>query len=125
MKGIFVATLGLSIALLGSVTPEAIAQTTSDPLNQSVGTGMYLNYPSGTRIYRNGTIIAPQGDTLVPNNRIRHADGSTSFYYPNGTIVRTRDTTISPSGTFLSPGTNGGLRNSTSTLQRSRFTLIH
>ena len=103
---------GVSIAFLSLISTGAVyAQTTRSTSPLPGGTGNMLNYPLGTRLYPNGTIISPKGEALFPNNAIQRADGSTTYYYPNGTRVTTRkDDPINSTGTYLSPGINGGLR---------------
>lgn len=103
---------GASIILLSMMGAIGVnAQTTRGSSTLPGGTGNMLNYPLGTRIYPSGTIISPRGEPLFPNNTVRRADGSATFYYPNGTRVTTKGDAINSSGTNLSPGINGGLRN--------------
>jgi hypothetical protein len=105
---------GFAIILLGiSIPASTYAQTQVIPPDDG-GTGTWLNYPSGTRIYQNGAIVVPRAGVIIyPNNTIRHGDGSTTFYYSNGTHINVIENTISPSGTTLVQQTNGGLGDST------------
>ncbi|GAB1542344.1 hypothetical protein NUACC21_50180 [Scytonema sp. NUACC21] len=76
----------------------------------SQGTGNYLNYPSGTRVYPNGRITTPTGGTIYPSNTIDNGNGSKTYYYQNGTRVIIRKETVNNGGAFLSPNSsNGGL----------------
>ncbi len=100
----------LSILSLASTQSMVIAQITpSVRTNQGVGSS--LNYPSGTRIYTNGSINTPNGRVIYPSVTIKNGNGSNTYYYSNGTRITTNKNTVNPSGTFLIPGINGGLYN--------------
>lgn len=94
----------LSILSLASTQSMVIAQIT--PTNRGVGNS--LNYPSGTRIYNNGSINTPNGRVIYPSVTIKNGNGSNTYYYSNGTRVTTDKNTVNPSGTFLIQGINGG-----------------
>ena len=106
----------LSILSLLAATQSAIsAQTiTQNPSrsNPYQGTGNLLNYPSGTRIYSNGSLNIPNQKIISPSVTINNGDGSSTYYYSNGTRITTeKKNTISPSGAFIIPSINGGLNN--------------
>lgn len=103
--------LSIVTATQSVVSAQTIAQNSTSS-NASQGTGNLLNYPSGTRIYSNGSISIPNQKVIYPSVTINNGDGSSSYYYPNGTRITTeKKNTISPSGTFIIQGVNGGLNN--------------
>lgn len=111
MKRLMLYSLSTVLLGVGSI-PAVQAQTTINNPSRSVGGGNVLNYPSGSRVFRNGAIQPPSGTLINPNVTITNGDGSTTFYYPNGTRIRTNRNSISPSGSYLTPyQPNGGLKN--------------
>ncbi len=111
MKYIRLILLGAVISVLsvGNVN----AQTTTNASDrQQNGMGNWLNYPSGTRLYRNGTISSPNSGLISPTVAVPRGDGSTTYYYPNGTRITIDKNTMNPAGTTLYPGVNGGIRDS-------------
>lgn len=100
---VLAATCGLSAGNLN-------AQTTNSSNQQQYGTGNWLNYPYGTRVYGNGTISTPKSGLIAPSVAVPRSDGSTTYYYPNGTRITIDKNTLNPTGTVLSPGINGGIR---------------
>ena len=112
--------LGMAIVLLSSLPLAAHAQTTIPPVApRQNGVGNWVDYPTGSQIFRDGSIVTPNSGTVYPTNIIRNGDGSTSYYYSNGTKINVQGNTINPSGSYLSPGINGGLRNDTLMLPNS------
>jgi len=95
--------------LVGIATTTAVrAQTVPN------NTGSLLNYPSGTRIYQGGAIVAPTGTVVFPSVTVPGSNGSSTYYYPDGSRITTTSKTVSPAGTFLTPNSpNGGLRSPT------------
>lgn len=103
--------LSIVTATQSVVSAQTIAQNPASS-NASQGTGNLLNYPSGTRIYSNGSINIRNQKIIYPSVTINNGDGSSTYYYPNGTRITTdKKNTISPSGTFIIQGVNGGLNN--------------
>ncbi len=100
----------LSILSLASTQSMVIAQITPSG-NANQGVGNSLDYPSGTRIYNNGSINTPNGRVIYPSVTIKNGNGSNTYYYSNGTRITTDKNTVNPSGTFLIQGINGGLNN--------------
>ena len=88
------------------------AQTTTNLSGQQNGSGNWLNYPYGTRLYPNGTISTPRSRAISPSVAVPRGNGSTTYYYPDGTQITVDTNTINPAGTTISPGINGGLRDS-------------
>ena len=102
--------LGLLSIIFGiSTTTVANAQLTTNPPAPN-GIGNSLNYPTGTRVYSNGTISAPSGITY-PSVTVPRGDGTTTYYYPNGTNITIQSNQNNPTGTYIYPGANGGLTN--------------
>ncbi len=113
MKRFIVSCLSI-LSLVATTQSVTSAQTiTQNPArsNASQGTGNLLNYPSGTRIYNNGSLNLNNGKIIYPSVTINHGDGSSTYYYSNGTRITTKKNTVSPSGTFIIQGINGGLNN--------------
>lgn len=61
-------------------------------------TGGNRTYPQGSRINSNGIISAPTGQRAIPSVRVKHGDGSTSYYYRDGSRITIDATTIPPTG---------------------------
>jgi hypothetical protein len=117
---------GLSALLLGAVSTGVVsAQTTTGNPGMTGtpgGTGNWIDYPYGTRIYSNGVIHAPTGESVTPSVTVPGGDGSTTFYYPNGTHITVNEGRINPTGTLLRSGSqNGGLSNDTMTRPNRTF----
>lgn len=51
-------------------------------------------YPQGSRINANGIISTPRGQRTIPSVRIKHGDGSTSYYYRDGSHITINGTTV-------------------------------
>lgn len=101
----------LLLAAISSLSAVNVsAQTTNSSGQQQNGSGNWLNYPYGTRVYRNGTISSPTSRPVTPSVAIPRGNGSTTYYYPDGTQITIEQNRISPNGTSLSPGINGGIR---------------
>jgi hypothetical protein len=114
MKRLIVSFLSILslVATTQSVTSAQTIAQNPNRFNASQGTGNLLNYPSGTRIYNNGSINLGNQKMIYPSVTINHGNGSSTYYYPNGTRITTdKNNTVSPSGTFLIQGINGGLNN--------------
>lgn len=60
--------------------------------------GSNNTYPQGSRINSNGIISTPRGKKTIPSVRIKHGDGSTSYYYRDGSRIIIDDTSIPPTG---------------------------
>lgn len=57
-----------------------------------------VTYPQGSRINADGIISTPRGKKTIPSVRIKHGDGSTSYYYRNGSYTIIKPTNIPPTG---------------------------
>jgi hypothetical protein len=113
MKRLIVSCLS-TLLLVATTQKLASAQTIAqNPASSNVyqGTGNLLNYPSGTRIYNNGSLNVHNGTIIYPSVTINHSDGSSTYYYSNGTRITTDKNTVSPSGSFIIQSVNGGLNN--------------
>lgn len=113
MKRLIISCLS-TLLLVAATQKLASAQTIAqNPASSNVyqGTGNLLNYPSGTRIYNNGSLNIPDGTTIYPSVTINNGDGSSTYYYSNGTRITTDKNTVSPGGNFIIPSVNGGLNN--------------
>ncbi|MFB2837657.1 hypothetical protein [Floridanema evergladense] len=99
------------VAISGLSAANVKAQT-SNSSNRQYGSGNWLNYPYGTRVYGNGMISTPNSGVISPNVAVPRSDGSTTYYYPNGTqiTIDRNNNNINPAGTPLYPGVNGGIR---------------
>ncbi len=91
-------------------SPQSIQIDTETVPSPTNGGTNFINYPFGTRIYNNGTIVTPQGQVGYPATTVTSGNGTTTYYYQNGTSITTRGSAIAPSGTFLTPDWNGGIR---------------
>lgn len=60
--------------------------------------GSNNTYPQGSRINSNGIISTPRGQRTIPSVRVKHGDGSTSYYYRDGSRITIDDTSIPPTG---------------------------
>jgi hypothetical protein len=92
----------IASALLFIITNASTvnAQTTSVQ-----GTGSYLNYPMGTRIYNNGALSIPNGPILYPSVTGTNNDGSSTYYYANGTRIHVNPKSMGATGTMIVPKT--------------------
>jgi hypothetical protein len=113
MKRLIVSCLSILSLLAGTQSVISAQTITQNPArsNPYQGTGNLLNYPSGTRIYSNGSINIPNQKIIYPSVTINNGDGSSTYYYSNGTRITTPKNAVSPSGAFITPSINGGLNN--------------
>jgi hypothetical protein len=87
-----------------------LVRSDTDIIPTTANGNNFINYPYGTRIYNNGTIVTPQGQVGYPASTVTNGNGSTTYYYQDGSRITTRGPAIAPSGTFLIPDWNGGIR---------------
>lgn len=63
--------------------------------------GGNVSHPKGSRLNTNGIISTPRGQRTIPSARIKHGDGSTSYYYRDGSHITIDGNTVPPTGTLL------------------------